>query len=187
MASVSRRVTSTINSNLTAYATLTVTEQSVDNANNSSVVKWTLTINQEQSIVYFSGSTRTQGGIVQATINGTVVVNSYYPLSQSSSLTTKTVYSNSGTLTVPHDSDGTKTISFNLNMNKGNDNYSSAGYYWNGDGDNGVNGSLTLTKIIRGFYIKANEIWKNITIYIKKNNVCTRISKVYIKKNGTWT
>lgn len=88
--------------------TLTVTEQSVDTTAGTSTVKWELSI---------TNATYSMDTYVKCTVNGTVVYNpGFVPATPDGGYSWNgfpaNVGSTSGTLTVAHNSDGTKTISF---------------------------------------------------------------------------
>lgn len=108
--------------------TLTVTEQSYDSIANTSVVKWTLSA---------SGDGQWYNTYLYASVNGTAVFNAYkgwetgeFPAADGS---------RSGTATISHNADGTKSISFYIE-----------GYCYQGSWDSrSKSGSLTLTSIDR--------------------------------------
>ena len=108
--------------------TLTVTEQSYDSVANTSVVKWTLSA---------SGDGQWYNTYLYASVNGTAVFNAYkgwetgeFPAADGS---------RSGTATISHNADGTKSISFYIE-----------GYCYQGSWDSrSKSGSLTLTSIDR--------------------------------------
>lgn len=169
-----------------AQSYLKVEETSVDIANNTSTVTWTASASEYSVSQYWTGARRNCAGIIVITINGTVVVNEYYPLCPASYVGHNFgVWSKSGTLTIPHNTDGTKSIAVNLNMNQGYDDYSSYGAWWHGDGNEGQNSTLTLTPISKN-YIKIGSAWKNGKLYVKVSGAWKQVKKVYCKISGTW-
>lgn len=114
--------------------TLSVVEQSYNTAANTSVVKWTLTVsggNNQSMDTYVSGwvnGTRVFDLVKRATDDGGITWNGF----------PANVGSTSNTMTISHNSDGKKTISFSLE-----------GYAVSYVVKNNNNGSLTLTDLNR--------------------------------------
>ena len=114
--------------------TLTVEEQSYSTANNTSVVKWTLTVsggNNQSMDTYVSGwvnGTRVFDLVKHATDDGGYTWNGF----------PANVGSTSNTMTISHNSDGKKTISFAIE-----------GYAVSYNVINNSNGSLKLTDLNR--------------------------------------
>lgn len=114
------------------YAVLTVTEDSHNVSNNTSVVSWNLKLYRPYSI---SSSTAKNYAVV---INGATVSSGTTTIGGSG---TKTIAS--GTRTITHNSDGTKTISFSFSLD--------FKITWSGTyiGTGSASGSLALTTIPR--------------------------------------
>lgn len=128
------------NSNYTG--TLTVTEDSYNVAGNSSTVSYSLVLTGNSGY-YFQGYYLT----TQISINGSLVQDRYEKISMpspSGGVSTYTVCS--GTVQVPHNDDGTKTITVWATMST-----PTSQYYLPGEikMPSGLNGSLTLTTIPR--------------------------------------
>ena len=88
--------------------TLTVTESSYDSIENTSLVAWTLSIS--------GGNNQSMDTYVKCVVNGTTVYNASSPATSDGGYTWNGFPANtgstSGTITVSHAADGTKTISF---------------------------------------------------------------------------
>lgn len=128
------------NSNYTG--TLTVTEQSYDIASNTSVVAYSLVLTGNSGY-YFQQTYLT----TKVSINGTTVQDRYEQISMPSpSGGTSTYTVCSGTTTVQHNNDGTKTITVYATMST-----PTTQSYLPGTVNvpSGLNGSLTLTTIPR--------------------------------------
>lgn len=112
------------------YAVLTVTQQSQNTTNKTSTIAYTLTLYRPMNV---SSSSNKSYSI---TINGSTVKSGTYSISGSG---TKTIAS--GTTSVAHNSDGTKTLSFSGSVQ--------FGITWSGTsiGTLTNSGSMTLTKI----------------------------------------
>lgn len=119
--------------------TLTVTERSYDVSNNTSTVDYSLTLRGENS-TYFQLWTLWW----TVTINGTQVQNNSQKISMdepSGGISTYAVCS--GSVTIPHNADGSKTISCSATMRTDTDAYNVPGSI------NISGGNLTLTTIPR--------------------------------------
>lgn len=118
--------------NSNPYATLTVTESSYSVANNTSVVAWDLKLYRPYNI---SSSASKDYSIK---VNGSTVKSGTTTLGGSG---TKTIAS--GTTTINHNADGSKTISFSFSLE--------FGITWSGSsiGTGTASGSLALTTIPR--------------------------------------
>lgn len=114
--------------------TLTQKSQSVDD--NTTVIKWVYKISCG-SAYYQNSSTK---DTFKAVINGTTVLNTSKAISFSGANTSITIAS--GTLTVKHNSDGTKSISASCSYTPGK----TANYY---PGSMSKSRSMTLTTIPR--------------------------------------
>lgn len=83
----------------------------------------------------------------------------------------------SNTVRVPHNSDGTKSITISFSFNG-----KLSSYYPNGS----ISKEITLTPIPRGsMRLKSNGAWKRGTPYVKVNGVWKK-GTAYLKLNGTW-
>lgn len=113
--------------------TLTVTETSTSVANNTSVVSYTLTATKSGGSGYYTSN---KTNPVKVTLGGTEVVNKKVTYDFTGS-TPKTITLASGTQTITHDADGTKTISC-------------SGYFKDAENSLGnatASGNLTLTPL----------------------------------------
>lgn len=124
------------NSNYTG--TLTVTEQSYSVADNTSVVAYSLVLTGNSGYYFQQWYLTTK-----VTINGTEVQNRYEQISMPSPSGGVSTYAVcSGTLTVPHNNDGTKTIAVSASMST----VTSQSFL---PGTINMSGSLALTTIPR--------------------------------------
>ena len=113
--------------------TLTVTETSTSVADNTSVVSYTLTATKSGGSGYYTSN---KTNPVKVTLGGTEVVNKKVTYDFTGS-TPKTITLASGTQTITHDADGTKTISC-------------SGYFKDAENSLGnatASGNLTLTPL----------------------------------------
>lgn len=117
--------------------TLYVTEASTNTANNTSSINWSFDISAIQNGWDFY----TIGSTITIKINGETVYNEYAQRSFGGSGSTTWA---SGTTTVAHNADGTKSISFSFEYSQ-----SSTSSYTPGNASN--SGSMTLTTIPRYF------------------------------------
>ena len=114
------------------------THNSDDINNNRTRISWKLYIYKNNN--YYSFTTNPVEW--SCTINGTVVTSGSGRKSMSASATSLTL--GSGTINVPHNSDGTKTVSFSASCTAGNSAY---GQYYPGSAS--LSNSLALTTIPR--------------------------------------
>lgn len=146
--------------------TLTVTETSYSVENNTSDIKWTLSITGGGSTYYDS--------YAKATVNGTVVFN------QSKGWSTYTFPAKdgsvSGTLTgIPHDNEGKASVSFAL---EGYCYYYTTQY---------TNGSLTLTTIPRASIPTCNNVTLGNAVTINTNRYVSSFTHTIKIKQGSTT
>lgn len=113
------------------YAVLNVTQQSQSVANNTSTVRWELSI-YRPSAIYSSAAKNYSVTVNGTTKSGTTTIGGSG---------TKSIAS--GTVTVPHNADGTKSISFSFSLD--------FEINWNGRwiGTGSASDSMTLTRIPR--------------------------------------
>lgn len=121
--------------NFTMY--LTVSETSFDIATNSSVVAYSLGINPPGNWEAYSLTSSSNSYSI--TINGTVISGNFtYDFRAPDNNTNKLI--KSGSLTIVHNPDGTKTVLSSASINTAN----------SAVGDGSVSFSITLTKIPKG-------------------------------------
>jgi hypothetical protein len=113
---------------------LNLSESNVDTANNRSTVNWNFQITGQSGWDFYD-----IGSTIVITINGTQVYNAYAQRSYGGSGTATWA---SGSIVVPHNSDGSKTISASFSYSQ-----SSSSYYTPGNASG--SGNMTLTKINR--------------------------------------
>ena len=131
--------TTTFGGNANYTLTMTVSEQSYSIANNTSVVKYTVTMATKANSYVGYSNYRTQ---VSFTIDGTTVYS--YDASRDFNPSAASSYSEvlcTGTKTITHSADGTKSISLQTNVSVASGQYS--------PGSASLSGSLTLTTIPR--------------------------------------
>lgn len=134
------------------YAVLTVTQKSQDKANNKSVLAWDLKIYRPYNIQSSASKA------YSVTINGTKVKSGTTTIGGSG---TKTIAS--GEVTVPHNSDGNKTVNFSFSL--------TFDITWSGTPiKTGIaSGSITLTRIPRASSISSvtgDTIGSSVTVKI---------------------
>lgn len=127
------------------YAVLTVTEKSYDAGTNTSVVAWDLKLYRPYNI------TSSAAKNFSVVINGSTVSSGTTTIGGSG---TKTIAS--GSKTISHNSDGSKTISFSFSLD--------FGITWSGVhiGTGTASGSLKLTDIPRASTFKASKTSANM-------------------------
>lgn len=144
MASVSCTSYCAAASSISVTASLTVT------AGNQSVSGNYTTINYSYSAVRnnygFTGSTRPHAGKLQVWINGSCVKEVYLPLTHHST-GGNTECSGSDSVNVPHNSDGTKSFTYQVKIVQGTDDVGKINWYWNGSSSSAP--SMTLSTIPR--------------------------------------
>ena len=122
MGTISKRINVVADSRLYADVSFSFTEASTDIASNTSTINWSVAAAQVAgSVIYFSGTNRTSACTILCYINGTCVANHAFGLLRYDD---NNKWSASGSIKVPHKSDGNKTISVSLQINRGGGNYS---------------------------------------------------------------
>lgn len=126
-------------SSISVTASLTVT------AGAQSVSGNYTTINYSYSAVRnnygFTGSTRPHAGKLQVWINGSCVKEVYCPLTHhSTGGNTESI--GSGSVNVPHNSDGTKSFTYQVKIVQGTDDVGKINWYWNGSSSSAPSMSL---------------------------------------------
>lgn len=137
------------------YAVLNVTQQSQNIENNTSVVRWELILYRPSAI--HSSTSKA----FSVSVNGSVVKSGTTTIGGSG---TKTIAS--GTTTVSHNSDGTKSINFSFSL--------TFEITWSGKwiGTGSASGSMTLSTIPRSSSIDSvsgNTIGSSITVNISRH------------------
>ena len=139
MASVSCTSYCAATSAISVTASLTVT------AGSQSVSGNYTTINYSYSAVRnnygFTGSTRPHAGKLQVWINGSCVKEVYCPLTHHST-GGNTESSGSGSVNVAHNSDGTKSFTYQIKIVQGTDDVGKINWYWNGSSSSAPSMSL---------------------------------------------
>lgn len=141
---------------------LNLSESNVDTANNRSTVNWNFQITGQSSWDFYD-----IGSTIVITINGTQVYNAYAQRSYGGSGTATWA---SGSIVVPHNSDGSKTISASFSYSQ-----SSSSYYTPGNASG--SGNMTLTKINR--YAVTNSV--------TGSNIEENFSVNYTKYISNWS
>lgn len=133
------------NSQLTCTYSLTVTAGTQSVSGNYTPINYSYYVLYDTASVQFTGTTRPNAGNVNVVINGTTVASKVVPLTNGIKDGTYIIATTSGTVNVPHNSDGTKTLSYSISITSGTDqnNYN---YVWNASSKSG---SMTLTTIPR--------------------------------------
>lgn len=129
--------------------TLSVSEvaNSVDVSNNTSKVSYSVSAVKDP-YYKFTGTTRSGAGTLKVIINGSTAKSLSVPLNSGVAAGT-TIASSSGTVTVAHDDDGSKTCNFELKMETGtgaDPNGANPPWFWQSKSSSN---SITLTKINR--------------------------------------
>ena len=174
--------TYTANTNNQYYKlNLELNETSYDVEANTSVVSWHMWIsrtNVGSQGVY-------TGGAASAYIyfDGTSVLSKSLPNGYDFGTSTTTLDLGSGTRTIDHNDDGTKTVQISGRFNSSSSSLGNPCLI-------PVSGTISfvLTNIPRNdlFLIKVNNTWKNGKGYYKVNNTWKEIKKIFYKDNGTW-
>lgn len=122
MGTISKRINVVADSRLYADVSFSFSEASTDIASNTSTINWSVSAAQVGgSVIYFSGTNRTGACAILCYINGTCVCNHAFGLLRYDD---NNKWSTSGSIKVPHNTDGNKTISVSLQINRGAGNYS---------------------------------------------------------------
>lgn len=158
--------------------TLTVTQSSQSTNNNTSTLSWKLTFSCTNSYYQNGSSTDT----FKVTINGKSVMNSKKAISFSG--TNKTITVGSGSTTVSHNSDGTKSVSVSFSFTPGR----SASYY---PGSMSGSGSMTLTTIPRASSfssVTGTTIGSTMSVGISRHSTSFTHTVLYrVGTSGSWT
>lgn len=184
MTTLSVRGNTNWNSSLYLDLTLTVTETKTDDSNNISTVSYSCKAVQNGTVNYFTGTTRNNGGTVNFYINGTKVGTKVVPVQKQSAAGNLTHYNTSGTLNIPHNDDGSKTIVLKAEVIKGSGNYANDAYVW---GSKSGTQNMTLTKLdLTKIRYKLDGVWKKVKAYIKVGGAWKKINKPRYKKSGAY-
>ncbi len=160
--------------NVNPYAVLNVTQQSQNIANNTTVVKYELLLYRPSQIISSASKA------YSITINGTTVANSTTVIGGSG---TKSIAS--GTTTISHNADGSKSISFDFSL--------TFGINWNGVniGTGSANGSMALSTIPRTSSVSISptsvNLGQSITVTINRasNSFTHTLQHDFVA--GSWT
>lgn len=149
MASISLTSYVKADSRLYASLSLTVTQGTQSVEGNYTNVNFSVSGKQTPTSTFlFTGTSRNPAGTVVVTINGSTAKSLSIPLLNRAQGTC----SGSGTVKVPHNADGTKTVSFSLAMQEVTGNYSGDTWKY---GSASKSGSLALTTIPRASSISS--------------------------------
>jgi len=148
---------------------LTATQGTQNIAANTSQVAWSLVAIRDTGTGYFSGSPTTWS----ANIGGVAYSGSVasYDFTVNSSITIA-----SGTATVAHNTDGTKTAACTGTWNANNAPQLAPGT---------ASGNLALTRIPRGPKVEFNGAWVPSITYVEFNGAWVQ-ALVYAEFNGAW-
>lgn len=152
--------------------TLTLTQGTQSVANNSTTVSYSFDLTDDNNW-FWSGWNQSISYSVSA--NGSVIASGYIP-----NHTTKTQNIAKGTITVPHNADGTKSFSYSFSVSDGaNQSYTS--------GNASASGTMTLSTIARYLSITSLEITNKTetSIVVKWTVSHPRNSTYYTFDNGT--
>lgn len=152
MASVNGGTSAVFDSRLTCNLEIIVTEDSVNaNENYSRCYVWVGVV--YNSNIGFSGSTRDTAGVATANVNNADIFSGNVSLPSGATNGTALLYQD-GYVNVYHEDDGSRTVGFNIRMDRGSGNYSGDPYVWGPSGR--YYGALTLTKITRDWTVSYN-------------------------------
>lgn len=140
MADLNFRSTVVASGSLWCDVAARIYETGTDVGSNTSSVFYTVT-GQQRTDWGFSGSNRNNAGTIVVSINGSDVCSFSIGLKNSADRQTRT-----GTVSVGHNADGTKTCSIRLRLDRGGGNFSGDTWTYN---SNSASGSLTLSTIPR--------------------------------------
>ena len=157
------------NAQLTCTYSLTVTQGTQSVANNTTTINYEYYVLYDTASVQFVGTTRPNAGTIKVVINGSTVATKTVPLTNGITDGTYIISKTSGTISVPHNADGTKTVSYSISMISGTDqnNYN---YVWNASSKTG---SLALTTIARQSSISSitgSALGSAVTVAISRNS-----------------
>lgn len=172
-------------SRLYATVSFSIKEKSYDVSTNTSVVEYSFSGSQvSPSYFAFSGTSRNPAGKVVVKINGSDVKSANIALLRYAQGTC----SGSGTVTVPHNNDGTKTVSWSIRMDEVTGNYSGDTWKY---GATSTSGSLKLTDIPRATTPTLSKTSADMGTSIAINTtpaVSTFTHNIYYKYDGgSWT
>lgn len=121
MGTISKRVGVVADGRLYADVSLSYSEASKDIASNSSVINWTVHASQIPCNSFgFAGTSRNSACTIKAYINGTCVISRSLGLIR---MANSNSWSQSGSIRVTHNTDGNKSISISLQIDRGGGNY----------------------------------------------------------------
>ena len=173
---------STFNSNTSKgyKLTLTVTQKSQSTNNNTSTLSWKLTFSNTNNQYINSGSTDN----FKVTINGKSVLNTNKVIGFYNQNSTITI--GSGTTTVSHNNNGTKTVSVRFSFTPGRS--SSIAYY---PAAMSGSGSMTLTTIPRASSfssVSGTTIGGTMSVGISRHSTSFTHTVLYrVGTSGSWT
>lgn len=160
--------------------TLTVTQKSQSTNNNTSTLSWKLTFSNTNNQYINSGSTDN----FKVTINGKSVLNTNKVIGFYSQNSTITI--GSGTTTVSHNNNGTKTVSVRFSFTPGRS--SSISYY---PAAMSGSGSMTLTTIPRASSfssVSGTTIGSTMSVGISRHSTSFTHTVLYrVGTSGSWT
>lgn len=140
MADLNFRSTVVASGSLWCDVAAKIYETGTDVGSNTSSVFYTVT-GQQRTDYGFTGSNRNNAGTIVVSINGADVCSFTIGLKNSADR-----QSRNGTVSVPHNADGTKACSIRLRLDRGGGNFSGDTWTYN---SNSASGSLTLSTIPR--------------------------------------
>lgn len=140
MADLGFRSTVVATGSLWCDVAVKIYETGTNVGNNTSSVFYTVT-GQQRTDYGFTGSNRNNAGTIVVNINGSDVCSFSIGLKNSADRQSRT-----GTVSVGHNADGTKTCSISLKLERGGGNFSGDTWTYN---SNSASGSLTLSTIPR--------------------------------------
>lgn len=152
------------------YIEMDVWLNSQDIANNTSNVGYYVRSTKVSGTGYFSAANGSNSW--WGDVDGSIGSSSGFAYDFRGS-TPNTLTWASGTKTISHADDGTKTV------------YFSSGSGLVNLGSAGASGSLALPRIPRGPRVKVAGTWRNSVAYVKVGGVW-RIAIPYVKSGGTW-
>ncbi|WP_304683987.1 DUF859 family phage minor structural protein [Ileibacterium valens] len=165
MGTISKRVGVVADGRLYADVSLSYSEASKDIASNSSVINWTVHASQIPCNSFgFTGTNRNSACTIKAYINGICVISRALGLIR---MTNSNSWSQSGSIRVTHNTDGNKSISISLQIDRGGGNY--GGDPWTYGSTSG-SASLKLSFIARASSISCPSLTlgSNATIKITR-------------------
>lgn len=175
MPTIAKRINCKADGRLYADVSFSYSEKSTNLAKNTSTISWSVAV--KQGGITFVGHNRSSAAVIKVYINGEQVLSRSIGLTDSPSS-----WSQSGSIDVAHNSDGTKTISASLTIEAGGGNY--AGDPWTYSGASGSS-SLALKRLARVSSISCAAVTIGSTATIKISRQSTSFSHVVSYKFGS--